>query len=110
MARVKHLRVHQTAQRRVRLTEKNSLVVVPELNAFIFGLAGGAVFAGLFLIMGILGLYFNYSPSWMVFIKELYGSFGYSESLGGLIIGTAYALIDGFILTGLFAWIYNKLS
>ncbi len=43
------------------------------------------------------------------FLNNLYGSLGYSVSLMGAILGAFYIGIDTFILTYLFAWIYNKL-
>lgn len=35
---------------------------------------------------------------------------GYSISPSGSLIGLIWALIDGFIFGGMFAWLYNRLS
>jgi len=43
------------------------------------------------------------------FLQALYGPFGYSLSLVGSLLGAFYIGIDTFILTWVFAWVYNKL-
>ena len=43
------------------------------------------------------------------FLHTLYGTLGYNLSTNGAILGTIYSFTDIFILTWLFAWIYNKL-
>jgi hypothetical protein len=40
---------------------------------------------------------------------ECYGIFGYSVSALGIILGAIYAFIDGFIIAGVFALLYNRM-
>lgn len=44
-----------------------------------------------------------------IMILGVYGSFGYSISPFGAIIGGIYAFIDSFILAYFFAFLYNRL-
>ena len=43
------------------------------------------------------------------FLQTLYGALGYSLSITGSLLGAFYVGIDTFILTWLFAKLYNKL-
>ncbi|MCD4771575.1 hypothetical protein K8R30_04150 [archaeon] len=43
------------------------------------------------------------------FLQTLYGPLGYSLSLSGSLLGALYVGIDTFILTWLFAKLYNRL-
>ena len=42
------------------------------------------------------------------FLEITYGKFGYSISTLGILLGTAYAFTDTFILVWVISWIYNK--
>jgi hypothetical protein len=79
-----------------------------KLNTLKFGLAGG-ITAGfcmmLTTILGIYGLFSEYNN----FIVSIYGLFGYSISWIGVFLGAIYGFIDAFLLTAVFAWVYNKL-
>jgi len=82
-----------------------------KLNAVKFGLAGGITTAICVLfttIIGILG-WFGGLQGWISLIAEAYGSLGYNVSWTGAILGAVDSFVDGFILTAIFAWIYNKL-
>jgi len=81
--------------------------IINKLNAFKFGIAGGIVYA---LLVFFIIVFASYFPTWESLINECYKMFGYTSSnLLGIILGVVYAFIDGFILTSVFAWIYNKL-
>ncbi|MBT96875.1 hypothetical protein CMI49_02155 [Candidatus Pacearchaeota archaeon] len=82
-----------------------------KLNAVKFGVAGGitiAICVFFTTIIEVLGL-FGGLAGWTSLITEAYGSFGYGVSFLGAIFGAVYSFIDGFILTWIFALIYNKL-
>ena len=77
-----------------------------ELN---FGIAGGFISA---IIMFLLNLGYQIGglfPETLSFAQDIYGFFGYDLTWFGLILGTIYAFIDGFIIFWVFALIYNKL-
>ncbi len=79
-----------------------------KLNSVKFALAGGIITALIIFITTIGGIY-NYCSDCTKLIEGIYGPLGYSITLTGSIIGTTYAFIDGFALTWIFAFIYNKL-
>lgn len=79
-----------------------------KLNTLKFGIAAG-ITAGICVafttILGIYGLF----PEYNNLIISIYGFLGYSISWAGVFLGAIYGFIDGFILTAIFAWVYNKL-
>jgi len=79
-----------------------------KLNTFKFGLAGGITVAICIAFTTILGIY-GFFPEYNNLILSLYGFLGYSLSGLGVLLGAIYGFIDGFLLTVIFAWIYNKL-
>lgn len=79
-----------------------------KLNVLKFGIAGGIVTAiciSFTTLLGIFGFFLEYNN----LIVSIYGFLGYSLSWLGVILGAVYGFVDGFILTIIFAWIYNKL-
>ncbi len=82
--------------------------MVERLDAVKFGIAGGAVTALAVALITIGGIY-GYLGNSMNLISDWYGAFGYSVTWLGVLLGGVYSFIDGFILTWIFAWIYNKL-
>jgi len=100
-------------KRKVRKKVKNVVrrgLPSARLNAWKFGLAGGILGAICILASSIL-MWFGYDAAiWFALITDIYGQFGYNAAtFGGTVLGMIYGFIDSFILTGLFAWIYNKL-
>lgn len=49
-------------------------------------------------------------PEFVGFLVKVYGSYGYSVSWFGALVGAFWGFIEGFIHLGAFAWIYNKLT
>lgn len=81
-----------------------------KLNALKFALAGGAITALCIFVVTITGMLvegYAYHSTWI--LMEIYGFLGYKISLFGAVLGAIYSFIDGFILTWIFALIYNKL-
>jgi len=79
-----------------------------KLSAWKFGLAGGIVMA---ICMFITTVFAIYSPNAIVingFLADIYGFVGLTVSWGGAFF-SLLSFIDGFILTWVFALIYNKL-
>ncbi len=80
------------------------------LNAVKFGVAGGlatviCVFlSGLAVLIGP-----EFMPSFTNFFGELYGIFGLQANFFAVILTSILSFIDGFVLTWIFALIYNKL-
>ncbi len=74
-----------------------------------------ALTAGLFLgvstcLIGCVNLIdASYGGPYLTAISSVYPGFEASRSVGSVIIGTIYGLVDGACAGFLFAWIYNKL-
>ncbi|MBS3080270.1 hypothetical protein J4221_02255 [Candidatus Pacearchaeota archaeon] len=79
-----------------------------KLNALKFGIAGGII-TSLFIFVITIGGIFNYCIECTSLVSAIYDSLGYSITLIGAFIGATYAFIDGFVISWLFAFIYNKL-
>ena len=80
------------------------------LNAVKFGITGGFTtviwifLTGLAMLIGP-----KYSPTLASFFNEIYTIFGLQTNLFAVILISILSFIDGFILTWIFALIYNKL-
>jgi len=79
-----------------------------KFNALKFGIAGGITTGICVAFTTILGIY-GFFPEYNNLIVSIYGFLGYSISGVGVFLGAIYGFIDGFLLTAIFAWIYNKL-
>jgi len=81
-----------------------------KLDALKFGLAGGVItvicvfFTGLAILIGP-----GFVSSLTNFFTQIYGIFGLKVNLFAVILTSILSFIDGFILTWIFAVIYNKL-
>lgn len=78
------------------------------LSAVRFGVACGILAAIVVALTTIAGL-FGAAQAWTQLLLQCYGFIGYSISLYGIILGAIYAFIDGFILAGIFALLYNRM-
>ncbi|MEO8083570.1 MAG: hypothetical protein ABI780_07095 [Ardenticatenales bacterium] len=80
------------------------------LNAMKFGLAGGITVGAcvalttVAALLGVAGF-----PPLAAWIATYYGPWGYSVTWLGVLVGFAYAFLDGFALFGVLAWLYNRL-
>jgi len=81
------------------------------INAFKFGLAGGIITAICFASITLAGIFgvFGGMTLWNDLLVDAAGAIGYSVSWTGLFLVAVGSFIDGFVLTWIFAKIYNKL-
>ena len=77
-----------------------------ELNARAFGIACAIMWGGLVALLE-LAAGTRYGERWRLLLADLYP--GYSNEPGDLALGTTLAVLDGFVLGYLFAWLYNRL-
>ena len=82
---------------------KKELKLVP----WKFALALTIITASTVFLATIITMF--YSSEALPIISTLYQKLGYTISFQGAFIGAFYIATDTFILTYLFAWIYNKL-
>jgi len=82
----------------------------PKLDAVKFGVAGGIATVICIFLTGLVAiLYPNAISSFTIFFNQIYGFFGLQSGILPLIVMSIGSFIDGFILTWIFAWVYNKL-
>ena len=74
-----------------------------------FGIGWGVIGALMMVLItvGAMSGYFTMTASLLL---DVYSYFGYSISTLGILLGAIYGFVDFFILSALFASIYNALS
>jgi len=86
------------------------MVKTQGLNAIRFGIAGGLTTVICIFLTGLAMLITpGYMPSLASFFNQIYEIFGLQANLFTVILISILSFIDGFILTWIFALIYNKL-
>ena len=78
-----------------------------KIDSIRLGVASAITWAGGVLMLGILVSWLNWGTLFMITLASIYH--GYGSSLGGIIIGTIDALVDGFCAGFFVGWIFNKL-
>ncbi len=67
---------------------------------------GGAV-----LCCGIANLIWpSYGVAFLQLVSSIYPGYHATRSLGSVVVGTLYALLDGAICGLLFGWLYNRFA
>jgi hypothetical protein len=76
------------------------------LAATVAILWGGAV-----LFCGILNLIWpSYGVAFLQVVSSIYPGYHATRSLGGVVVGTLYAILDGAVCGLLFGWLYNRFA
>ncbi|MBU2577160.1 MAG: hypothetical protein KKF50_05580 [Nanoarchaeota archaeon] len=81
------------------------------INAVKFALAAATIFAAIVLLASLATItnIFGGFPILVSLISEIYGRMGYTTTYLGSALGAIYIFIDIFILTWVFALLYNRL-
>ncbi len=70
----------------------------------------GILWGGCVLLVGVGNLVWpSYGVAFLEIPRSIYPGYAHTAGFGGVIVGTLYALVDGVIVGGIFAWLYNKL-
>ena len=73
--------------------------------------AGSALWGLAVLLVGLLNLASPaYGVAFLQGIASVYPGYHATATLGSVLTGTGYALLDGAIGGWLFAWLYNRLA
>ena len=82
-----------------------------KLNSYKFGLAGGIIGAGCVILITLCGVmgWVGGLKLWTELLASIYSGLGYKISWVGMILGGIYGFVDCFIITWIFALIYNRL-
>lgn len=79
------------------------------LNIRAMILAMGIIWGAVVLLTGLANLIWSgYGTVFLEILSSIYPGYRASGSLGDLVVGVLYALIDGGILGLVFAWLYNR--
>ncbi len=71
-------------------------------------IAAALVWGGVIFLTGMLYVSNGtYGDEFMVLLASLYPGFHAERTIGSVIIGTVYGLLDGAICGAVFAWLYN---
>jgi hypothetical protein len=72
------------------------------------GIAAGVLWGGAILFLGLINLASpSFGLSFLQVISSVYPGFHVSRTIGDVLTGTVYALIDGAIAGLVFGWLYN---
>jgi hypothetical protein len=67
---------------------------------------GGAV-----LFCGIMNLLWpSYGVAFLHLVSSIYPGYHATRSLGSVVVGTLYAILDGAVCGLLFGWLYNRFA
>ena len=78
------------------------------LNVKALALTLGILWAAAVFLTGTVNLIWQgYGSALLQLIASLYPGYNAMPSIGSVIIGTLYALVDGAIAGLVFAWLYN---
>jgi hypothetical protein len=78
------------------------------LNPKALALAGGIVWALALFLTGVINMIGSgYGEMFLKMMASVYPGYHASRSIGDLIVGTLYAVIDGAIGGLFFGWLYN---
>lgn len=79
-----------------------------KLNLKALVLTAGLVWAGSILMVGVANLIWpGYGTTFLQLVASIYPGYDATVSVGAVIIGTLYALVDGAIFGLVFGWLYN---
>ena len=79
-----------------------------QLSIKAMALTVSILWGGSILFIGLMSLYLpGYANEFLKIVSSLYPGFEHSGSLGDLLVGTVFGLIDGGISGVLIAWLYN---
>ena len=78
------------------------------LSAKALAVSGGILWGGAILLTGILNLLWpSYGEHFLLMVSSIYPGYHGTRTLGDVLIGTGYGLVDGSICFFLLGWIYN---
>ncbi|PIQ86525.1 MAG: membrane-associated protein [Candidatus Omnitrophica bacterium CG11_big_fil_rev_8_21_14_0_20_45_26] len=79
-----------------------------KLSVKAFAKASAIVWGGAVLMVGVINLFRpGYGAMFLNMISSVYPGYHADPSIGSVIVGTLYGLVDGAVGGALFAWIYN---
>jgi predicted DNA repair protein MutK len=82
-----------------------------KLSVRAFALTASLIWGGGILLVGAINLVSpDYGKAFLELCSSVYPGYHAIRSLGSVIVGTLYGLVDGAICGAVFAWLYNLLA
>jgi len=82
-----------------------------QLSVRSFALTCGLFFAGTVAVVGGAGLGFpGYGRPVLDIFASLYPGYAADGTVADWLVGIAFALVDGIVGGGVFAWLYNRIA
>lgn len=91
---------------------KRERILGSKISALGLGLAGGIIVGACMLLMTVFGIIFNWTPQFLNMFIDMHrflGRMGYDISTFGILLGTIYGFIEGFLFFWILGLLYNKL-
>jgi len=71
----------------------------------------GLLWGGCVLLVGLCNLAWPmYGRAFLELCSSIYPGYHVNQTLGSVIVGTLYALVDGGVGGAIFGWLYNRLA
>jgi len=82
-----------------------------KLNPKALALTGGILWALATLLVGVPNLIWpGYGTEYLKFLASVYPGYHATGSVGDLVVGILYALVDGAVCGWFFGWLYNTVA
>jgi len=79
-----------------------------KLNIIALALTAGILWALALLLVGTANLVWSeYGGAFVTLMASIYPGYHASGSVGDLVVGVLYALVEGFVCGLVFGWLYN---
>ena len=80
------------------------------LNVKALAITSGIVWGAAIFWTALINLMWaGYGQQFLSLMASVYPGYHATRSFGGLLVGTGYALVDGFIGGAIVGWLYNRL-
>ncbi|MFY9856219.1 MAG: hypothetical protein WAK26_20310 [Terracidiphilus sp.] len=80
-------------------------------NIRAMAMAGGILWGGCVLLVGMLNLIIDgYGEHFLEMLASIYPGYHATRSFAEVGVAAFYAILDGMIAGGIFAWLYNRLA
>ena len=80
-----------------------------KLSIRALAITAGLLWGGGVLLVGLCNLAWpSYGRAFLELCSAIYPGYHANPTIGSVIVGTLYALIDGCVGGAIFAWVYNR--
>ncbi len=79
-----------------------------QLSTKALGITGALLWGGAILLCGVANLISaSYAAEFLKLLSSIYPGFHASRTIGDVLVGTGYGLVDGGLAGLVFGWLYN---